>query len=468
MSAGDRYDRLGAALRALDVPDYEPGFDAQLRRRLEDVTPGRASRPRAATGGGRRRASRSWRPLVATAALAALLLAFVLAGDRGTGGLGTDPATAAELGERVARAVTQARTLSGVLVWRERIGTGVAAADSSRTRFLVTAAGDQRLVELGAGHGTASAYRTATATEIVVSRDPTGPGAIVSTGLASGSPDAGPDDLLLQRALAGIVPALRAAGDRRIESTRYAGRPAWRLRSAVPINKLAGPGGSGDRLDIVVDRATGFPLRVRETLRGRLVEERRIVDLRVDGPAPASAFRLAVPRGHPAQRIDYRYRRVTLRRGAAIAGYAPLEPALLPRGYRRAETSVSRKAGTSGNEGANPVSRGVVATAYRRGLDLVLVTTRRRGEGTPPCPWSGAGTGPCWEDPIGAGEGNRVVEQPLRLTTGALAASRARLILAPRAIPHVWALTSDLVVTISGDLSRAELIRAAASLKTIG
>jgi hypothetical protein len=37
-------------------------------------------------------------------------------------------------------------------------------------------------------------------------------------------------------------------------------------------------------------------------------------------------------------------------------------------------------------------------------------------------------------------------------------------VLSPRATPHLWALTDDLVVTVGGDLSRAELLRVAGSL----
>ncbi len=475
MRVEDRDDQLGAALRALEVPDYEPGFEAELRARLEDETPDIAPQPRRRSRT-RRRAPRGvglWRPLSAGLALAAVLLAVTLSTNSGplTGpaGLGTPPATAAELGARVARAITQARTLSGVLVLRERADTGAATTEVSRTRFLVTAAGDQRLTARGpsAEQGQRSAYRAATATEVSVSPDPNGPGTLISTGLASGPPDEGPDDLLLQRALAGIVPALRAANDRRVETTRFAGRPAWRLRTTAPVNKLAGPGASGDRLEIVVDQATGFPLSVRETLRGRLLEERRIENLRVDGPAPAAAFRLAVPDQPAPQRIDYRFRRAALSRATRIVGYQPLVPARLPDGYKRAETSISREAGTTGNEGANPVSRGVVHTAYRRGLGLVIVTTRRRGLRTPPCSSTGIGSGPCWSDPIGAGEGNILTEQRLDLDAGALASSRARLVIGPRAIPHVWALTEKLVVTVSGDLSRDELVTAATSLEAL-
>jgi hypothetical protein len=38
------------------------------------------------------------------------------------------------------------------------------------------------------------------------------------------------------------------------------------------------------------------------------------------------------------------------------------------------------------------------------------------------------------------------------------------LLIDPLAIPHVWVKTDRLVVTVSGDLSREELIRVAESL----
>jgi len=471
MSPEDRYEQLGAALRGLDVPEHEPEFHAQLRARLDAEAPRRhwrRRRNRPARSPARRRVP-ALRLSAGAIGLAAVLLALLFGGDgsrrSGPLDLGAAPATAAELGARVDRAVAQARTLSGVLFTRQRYATD-APLTSVRTAFLVTAAGDQRLTSTGseAGSNEDSAYQAATATQMTVTHNgpPNGTQAMITKGLASG-PDGGPKDL--RRALGGVVPALRAVGDRRIQATRFAGRSAWRLRTTALVNRYAGPGASGDRLEIIVDQATGFPLRVRETLDGRLVEERRVANLRVNVPAPASAFRLTVPRAIKTTRFDSHYRRVPLRRAAAIVGYAPLEPGRLPSGYRRAETSVARTAGTSGNEGANPVSRDVVSTTYRRGFGLVRVTTERRGAGTPACSPGGIGRGPCWSDPLGAGEGFFVTEQPVRLSQGALSGSRARLVIDPRAIPHIWALTDDLVVTISGDLSREELLAAATSLR---
>jgi hypothetical protein len=41
----------------------------------------------------------------------------------------------------------------------------------------------------------------------------------------------------------------------------------------------------------------------------------------------------------------------------------------------------------------------------------------------------------------------------------------ASSVLVPRSIPHLWALTDQLVVTAGGDLSRAELIHVTESLR---
>ena len=455
-----RDHELGAALRALPVPEYEPGFKSDLRERFDAEAP----RPVARRRPGR---ARAWRPsgpraLAIGFALAAVLLVILLTQDTsrlGRNGLGVAPATAAELGERVEQAVARARTLAGTLVMREGASAGDPAV-TTRTRFELTAAGDQRLQTDGGG---LTGYSVVTATETSLNDPRVGGRDLVRTRMASGPPDGGPDDIL-GRSLAGVVQALRAAGDERIRSTTYDGRPAWRLSTRALVGKNAGPGDSGDRLDITVDRATGFPLRVRETLRGRFVREQRLERLRVDGPAPPARFVLDAPRGPDTQRLDEGYQRVALSRARAVAGYRPLVPRGLPAGYRRAETNVARSSSSSGNEGANPLSRGVVTTAYRRGLDLVLVTTRLRGSGVAACSPAGTGSGPCWADPLGAGEGFFVAEAPLAIETGALTGARARLIVDPRAVPHVWALTRDLVVTVSGDLDADELRRVARSL----
>jgi hypothetical protein len=151
-------------------------------------------------------------------------------------------------------------------------------------------------------------------------------------------------------------------------------------------------------------------------------------------------------------RSDDGFRRVPLAGVAAAAGYRPLVPAWLPAGYHLAEVAVAREAAPTGKEGGNPASRMAVSLSYRRGVDQFLVTTRLRGDGT-------------WSDPLASPEGYVDTPAPVSLAAGALAGADAQLDVSPQTVPHLWALTGSLVVTVGGDLDRAELTRVAASLR---
>jgi hypothetical protein len=68
-----------------------------------------------------------------------------------------------------------------------------------------------------------------------------------------------------------------------------------------------------------------------------------------------------------------------------------------------------------------------------------------------------------WRDPF-AIQGVRLHSATVRLSRGALAGADAQLVVDPRTLPHIWARTRDLVITVSGDLTRAELLDVAGSL----
>ena len=104
----------------------------------------------------------------------------------------------------------------------------------------------------------------------------------------------------------------------------------------------------------------------------------------------------------------------------------------------------------------------VVSLSYRRGLDEFLVTTRLArvpSGGGPQLPPARR-----WADPLATGEGFRATPDRVTIAGGALAGRRAELLVVPRGIPHLWALTDELVVTVGGDLNRAELVSVASSL----
>jgi hypothetical protein len=94
--------------------------------------------------------------------------------------------------------------------------------------------------------------------------------------------------------------------------------------------------------------------------------------------------------------------------------------------------------------------------AYRRGFDAIFISTRVAIEPT---------GGAIWSDPLATGEGFVDDPEDVQLERGALSGVEANLLIVPLTLPHLWALTDELVVTVAGDLSRDELIRVAESLE---
>jgi hypothetical protein len=186
-----------------------------------------------------------------------------------------------------------------------------------------------------------------------------------------------------------------------------------------------------------------------------VLHELRIERLVVDDALRADTFRPAFPADAEVMRSDGGFRRVPLDQIAALVGYAPLLPSDAPDGFDLSEVAVATDAGRTGTEAGNPQSLEVVSLAYRRGLDRFVVTTRLAGSET-------------WSDPLASGEG--YVDHPEHVTiqTGALRGSDAQVVLSAHGVPHLWAVANGLVVTIAGDLSRAELVSVAGSLRAGG
>ena len=445
MSTGlQRDDELGAALRELEVPEHAPGFHAALRRRLE-------AERRDHLAAVRRTRVRWGLRVAAVAAVAAIVLVAVgiPRTERTPSIAGPEVATAGQVKAKVRTALAEMRNLGGVLVY-----DGPAQGDEQRWRFAMTARGDFRLD--GPSEGEAIAYDSAAGLVRSAQRSASLGGETVfyaeRRGVAPGPPDGGPPTWILPKELGSYVRALLAAEDARVRQTVHEGRAAWRVEVDVVPNAVV-PEFSGDRFEITVDRATGVPVRVVEQRRGEFLRELRIVSLAVDSRLPAAAFRLDFPPGAEVMRSDDGFRRVQLHEAESVVGYAPLVPAWVPEGYELADVAVAAEGGPTGTEAGNPPSRNVVSLSFRRGFDQFLVTTRL------------ADAGGEWDDPLATGEG--FVDEPEHATIGggALAGETAELVLVPRGIPHLWALADRLVVTLGGDLSRAELLRVTESLR---
>jgi hypothetical protein len=128
----------------------------------------------------------------------------------------------------------------------------------------------------------------------------------------------------------------------------------------------------------------------------------------------------------------------------------------VPGGFVLTEVAVAEVGQASGKEGMNPPAPGVVSALYRRGFDRLVVSTRTVG-----------GDPSLWSDPLASGEGFIDTPESLTLTTGAFSGSVAELLIDARTVPHLWAMNETQVVTVSGDLTRDELIAVAESLTLV-
>jgi len=407
------------------------------------------------------------------AAIVVIVLAAstVLTGDGGRqpgGGVEPELITASVVRSRVADALASLETLRGEITVECEISYGLCLPPENggrttlRSSFVTTAAGDERVT--GMDHTEDVAFDAATRTQQSVVDQGIVRGSEV-TNLPAGAPDFEARSSSLRRGFGSMVRAfLDDTSDVPVIDVVEQGRDAWLLRTPVAPNKLAGPGRSADQLEVVVDRQSGFPLRITQSLQGVFLHEVRLSGLVVDEPVEPGAFTLDFPPGIEVFRRDAGFRQVTLDQAEGVVGYRPVLPTDVPAGFELAEVTATAQGRPTGTEGMNPPAAGVVSVAYRRGFDKVVVTTRL-AEGVPGCPRAlpGSSPGPCWDDPLATGEGFVDEPQPFVVGSGALAGAGAELVVSPRGTPHVWTIDDRLVVTIAGDASGDELRRMAES-----
>ena len=450
---GPSDQRLGGALRDLEVPDHRHGFYVTVQDAVEREHHERnvVQLPLAPAARGPQRTGHAlWRFAAAAAVVTVVAVSTVLVG------LPTQRphvATAAEVRARVLTSWAQTDSITGQLIVdnRRMFGPG-----ERRWAFTLTGRGDIRLEDRTRGGDLAydaerNVERSLSVSESVGDQD--AQFASQRRGLAPGWPDQGPAGDILERHLGATVRALAASEDGTVEEIEYEGRRAWNLETDVGVNQVA-PNDSPDHLAITVDQESGFPLRVTATNNERTLYTVRIEDLQINPEIPDGVFRLQFPAGMEVFRSDIGFRRVTMERAADRVGYSPLAPAWVPDGYELADVAASRQPSPTGTEAANPAVKNIVALSYRRGLDHFIVTTRPAG----PDP-------AVWEDPLATGEGHRDEPEPVMFSAGALAGEEGEVVINPLGIPHVWAVTDRLVVTVSGDLTRSELIGIAESLR---
>jgi hypothetical protein len=440
-----RDEPLGTVLRQLETPEHRPDFHAELHRMLALERTARRLRRQ-------RRPQVRWVARVAVAAVVVALAAFAfqaLHSGESTIPPIVEEADAAVVKAKVLAARSGVRALAGDFVSIERDPTDT--TDRARGEFVLLANGSF-MVRTGRIE---EAYDARRRTSTLYDPNPGfEPFAQRTRGLASGPPDAYVDSAF-QRELGSVVRALLGMGDPRVATTRYAGRQVWSLSTPVRQDRFAGAGYSPDHLEVKVDVQTGIPLYARWTVDGELRRELRITRVELDPEVSRAELAVHVPADVPLSRSDQGFERFSLDEVEGAVGYAPLVPSWLPAGYELADVTVSPRGGPTGVEAMNPPGPDVVSLLYRRGFDRIVLSTRVAIPGD-------------WSDPLATGEGFVDRPEQIRLERGALSGVEANLLIVPLATPHIWAQTDQLVVTVSGDLTRRELLRVAGSLEARG
>lgn len=503
-----RDGRLGAALSGLAVPDHGPAFWADLTDRLSEPTvspmparsqgaptvphrtgsatdAGPAADPTPTTepaalsldeqraGRAARRGGRFPRSLGAAAAAVALVVAAagtltvlnrdddrnsqVRAADRpgGTARPGPTPATPTTTAP-VAEAPVDAEfsaTYDGIEGWDGPDGC-------CRTwRLTLARDGSYRWTSTDSSDDMAYDATTGRHVEIVSRGAGTSPGhpnAFVASGVPAGGPDqrvTKPDPL---GPMADFVTALARAGDPRVTTTTVAGRPAWHYDGPTVQDRLGGEGAPNDAI-ADVDQASGAILdmttRVDQTVITRFTASEVTTGDQID----RARYRIDPPAGANTRNFAIGFATRSLDEAAAQVPYDLLVPGRVPDGFTldwaAGSVSLNRTvAAPTGPEGANPPSKPVVSMTWRDGAQEFTVTLRPT-EGQPE-----------WNDPLGA-EGMVPDARPVRFELAGRPELVGQVVVDAPLRPHLWGITGSVVVTVSGDLSRAELERVAGSLR---
>jgi hypothetical protein len=286
---------------------------------------------------------------------------------------------------------------------------------------------------------------------------PDRPRYLVTTGVPAAGPDrrvARPEPL---GPMADFVVALARAGDPRITQSSVAGRAAWHYDGPTAVDRLGGEG-TPNHAVADVDQATGVLLHLTRRV-DDLVVNRFTASDAVARPEPSdrAQFRIEPPAGANTTTVPLGFdgtdRTLTDAEAAAAVPYDLLVPDDVPPGFSNRSVMLNRDVPSpTGPEGMNPPATHVLAlTWYGPGGSRFTITLRPSG-------------GERWDDPFG-GEGVVLGSSPVRLELPGRPPLEGTVAVDAPAHPHLWGVTGDVVVTVSGDLSGAELERVAGSLR---
>jgi hypothetical protein len=269
--------------------------------------------------------------------------------------------------------------------------------------------------------------------------------------------DAPPDDRdvisangVLSRDLGAAVRAIAAEHPDQV--TRVPGLPG---RSALRHTQNGGAGKYIQTQVLTVDEKTGFPIEIEQRKADGTLVRALHVDTLEEGPLDAAELAPELPAAPVVPADNRNFQPMTVAKAAASVHYAVLLPRSAPGAYRLTRVTYA-PAVADVKDQTNPSYADVVTLVYRDGLHSFTVTMRRAAFVAGPVVWS---------DPLLQGTSIDDTAQVERLTSGALAGLDAHVAISPYLWPHVWAQRDNVLVTIAGDLTRAQLLQVAKSLE---
>lgn len=278
------------------------------------------------------------------------------------------------------------------------------------------------------------------------------PNYIISTGVPAGGPDqrvARPDPL---GPVADFVAALARVGDPRIRTGTVAGRATWHYDGPAVKDRLGGDG-APNHVVADVDQASGVLLQLTRQVDDLVVNRFIASDVVTGNQADRTKYWVEVPLGGKTAPVSIGFEKETLDEAAAAGfPYDLLVPNQVPDGFTLESVSVDRDVPSgTGPEGMNPPEKQIVALTWHDGTHRFTVTLRPKGTDQ-------------WDDPFGA-EGMVPDTDEVHLPLTGRPALDGEVVVAAPFVPHLWGITGNIVVTVSGDLPRAQLEQVAGSLR---
>lgn len=450
---------VGALLRALPVPEHSDGFFDRLGEQLRAEDGDRDESPSAVIDLSVRRTAppapargfkRAMRGAAAPAAAAAACFALVVGGAL-YARTAVEERREDEVAARLVTVQPDKPAKTGLRV-RFRMFDPRRGADAEHTFTAVIGAnGDYHVARVHPVH--VANYDASTGTKTVY-QEVGGVSAVVTqTGQPDAPPD-GPDSTsatgALSRDLGAAVRAIAVERPDQVARVQWRGRPALEHRDT----------GSGSpifyRQHLIVDEATGIPVTIEQRRADGSLYRRMDVDELVEGPIDAAALAPPLPAAATAYSERRNFQSTTLEDAAGMLPYKLVAPGWVPEKYRLSRVAVAPAVANKEGQ-VNPSYADTVSLVYRDGLDSFSISMRRAA------PWAGPVT---WSDPVLQGTPFADTSQIERIAEGALAGIDAYVSISPVLWPHVWAQHGDVVVTIAGDLSRAELLQVTRSLES--